>query len=116
VEEGEDVDLLAVELRESPMRRNVVGREQVAGGGEGREMRKERAGRSDVKEVNQPQLPFAPQSLPESEHSLEHDDSDGIVEDTLSKNDRVELWIHVQSIEDSEDGDGIGSRKGRAEE
>lgn len=48
--------------------------------------------------------------------SLEHDDSDGIVEDALAKDDRVQLRVDVEGVEDGEDGDGVGCGEGGAEE
>lgn len=47
---------------------------------------------------------------------LEHDDSDGVVQDRLAENDRVELGIDVQRVEDGQNGDWIGSRQRRAKE
>jgi hypothetical protein len=41
--------------------------------------------------------------------SLEQDNSDGVVEDGLSKDDSVELRVNLISVEDGKDGDGIGS-------
>lgn len=68
VEEGQDVNLLAVELRESPTspprQSKVDGNRTILG------------------------------------DSLEHDDGDGVVEDRLAKDDRVQLGIDVEGVED----------------
>lgn len=71
--------------------------------------RKAQQGSRDKRSAVQLRLSLAPRFPFESEHSLEHDDSYGIVEDTLAKDNRVELWIDVQGVEDGEDGDGVGS-------
>ncbi len=46
---------------------------------------------------------------------LENDNSDGVVEDRLAENDGVKLGIDFVRIENGENGDGIGSRQGRAD-
>lgn len=85
VEEGENVNLFAVELRKG-------------------------SGKMRCRSASSPPFPA------DSEHSLEHDDSDRIVQDALSKDDRVELRIDVQRVEDGEDGDRVCSGECRAEE
>lgn len=48
-------------------------------------------------------------------HSLVHDDRDRVVQDTLPKDDRVQLRVHLVCVEDGENSDGIGSRERRSE-
>lgn len=46
---------------------------------------------------------------------LKHDDSNGVVQDTLSKDDSVELRIDFVCFEDGQDSNRVCSRKCRAE-
>lgn len=47
-------------------------------------------------------------------HLLVHNDTDSIVEQTLAKDDGVELRINLVLVENGEDGNGIRRRKRRA--
>jgi hypothetical protein len=40
--------------------------------------------------------------------SLEQDNSNSVVEDRLSEDDGIELWVDFISVEDGKDGDRIG--------
>lgn len=82
VEEREDVNLLAVELRESPTSPRQFGSTEAK----------------------------------RSWDSLEHDDGDGVVEDGLAKDDRVQLGVDVESVEDGENCDGVRCRESRSKE
>lgn len=44
-------------------------------------------------------------------HSLIHDDTDSIVQQTFAKNDGVKLWIDLVLIEDGKDGNRVCGRK-----
>lgn len=50
-------------------------------------------------------------------YSLVHDDGNGIVQNTLAKDDRVELGVDLGRIEDGEDSHGIrrGQRRSKDE-
>jgi hypothetical protein len=49
-------------------------------------------------------------------YSLVHDDTNGIVEQTLAKDNGVQFGIDLVLIEDGEDGDGICGGQGGAED
>ena len=48
-------------------------------------------------------------------YSLVHDDTNGVVEKTLAKNNRIEFWVDLVLLKDGQDSDRIRSREGRAE-
>lgn len=47
---------------------------------------------------------------PKKGYSLGEDNGDCIIENTLSKNQHVEHWVHVKGIENSNSGHWIDSR------
>jgi hypothetical protein len=47
-------------------------------------------------------------ALPVLLSSLEQDNGNGVVEDRLSEDDGIELWVDFVGVEDGKDGDGIG--------
>lgn len=49
-------------------------------------------------------------------HSLVHDDTDGVVQQALSEDDRVQLGVNFVLIEDGEDGDRVGGGQRRTED
>lgn len=49
-------------------------------------------------------------------YSLVHDDTDGIVQQTFSEDDGVQLRVDLVLIEDSEDCDWVGGGKSGAED
>ena len=49
----------------------------------------------------------------EPRYSLVHDDTDGVIEKTLSENDRVQFRIDFVLLKDGKDGYRIGSRQRR---
>lgn len=48
--------------------------------------------------------------------SLKHDDRDGVVQQALAKDDRVQFRVDVKRVKDGEDRDGVGRRQGRTEQ
>jgi hypothetical protein len=47
--------------------------------------------------------------------SLEQDNSHSVVENRLSKDEGVELWLYLVSVENGKDGDGVGGGERRAD-
>lgn len=65
---------------------------------------------------------FAPVPAPaltaaaETATRLVQDDRDGVVEDGLAEDERVEVAVSAETAEDGEDGDGVGCRDHRAKQ
>lgn len=49
-------------------------------------------------------------------HLLKHDDGHCVIQDTLSKDDRVQLGVDFELVEDGENSDWIGGRQDGAKD
>ena len=49
-------------------------------------------------------------------HLLVHDDADCIVENALTKDDRVEFRVNLVGVKDGENSDRVGGREGGTED